>query len=99
MREDSGHGSCPLQILSFFAAAQTIVVDVSRSTNHFVPIETLGAGVDRIPVAAIDRDLLPPSLQETLSAGWQPAVFSAEYGTRGRGLALESERALERAGR
>jgi len=64
-----------VQILSFFAAAQSITVDVSRSANHFVPSETLGAGVDRIPVAAIDKDLLPASLQETLSAGWQPVSF------------------------
>ena len=62
-------------IFNFFAAAQTITVDVSHSTNHFVPSETLGAGVDRIPVAAIDKDLFPPSLQETLKSGWQPLSF------------------------
>ncbi|MGA9903035.1 MAG: hypothetical protein WBQ39_13935, partial [Terriglobales bacterium] len=56
-------------VFSFLAAAQTITVDVSHSTNHFVPRETLGAGVDRIPVAAIDKDFLPSSLQETLSSG------------------------------
>jgi hypothetical protein len=53
-------------ILNFFAAAQTITVDVSHSVNHFAPNETLGAGVDRIPAEAIDKDLLPPSLQESL---------------------------------
>ncbi len=62
-------------VFSFLAAAQTITVDVSHSTNHFVPRETLGAGVDRIPVAAIDKDFLPSSLQETLSSGWQPVSF------------------------
>jgi F5/8 type C domain len=62
-------------ILNLFAAAQTITVDVSHSVNHFVPSETLGAGVDRIPVEAIDKDLLPPSLQETLASGWQPVSF------------------------
>jgi hypothetical protein len=62
-------------ILGLFAAAQTITVDVSHSTNHFVPSETLGAGVDRIPAAAIDKDLLPDSLQTTLSSGWQTVSY------------------------
>jgi hypothetical protein len=62
-------------IFSFFAAAQKITVDVSHSTNHFVPSETLGAGVDRIPADAIDKDLLPPSLQATLSSGWQTVSY------------------------
>jgi hypothetical protein len=62
-------------IFSFFAAAQTITVDVSHSTNHFVPSETLGAGVDRIPAEAIDKDLLPASLQATLSSGWQTVSY------------------------
>jgi hypothetical protein len=64
-----------IQISSLFAAAQTITVDMSHTTNHFVPSETLGAGVDRIPAAAIDADLLPSSLQQTLSSGWQPVSF------------------------
>ena len=34
--------------LAFTAAGQTIAVDISHPTNHFVPKETLGAGVDRI---------------------------------------------------
>lgn len=57
------------------AAAQTITVDVSHPVNHFVPSETLGAGVDRIPAEAIDKDLLPDSLKATLSSGWQPVSF------------------------
>ncbi|MGA9798593.1 MAG: discoidin domain-containing protein [Terriglobales bacterium] len=64
-----------LAISAIFVDAQTITVDVSHSANRFVPNETLGAGVDRIPVAAIDKDLLPASLQETLSSGWQPVSF------------------------
>jgi hypothetical protein len=62
-------------MLTAFAAAQTITVDVSRPTNHFVPSETLGAGVDRIAAEAIDKDFLPDSLQTTLSSGWQPVSF------------------------
>jgi hypothetical protein len=62
-------------ILTVLTAAQTIAVDASHSANHFVPSETLGAGVDRIPAEAIDKDLLPPSLQATLSSGWQTVSY------------------------
>jgi hypothetical protein len=57
------------------AAAQTVVVDISHPTNHFVPNETLGAGVDRIAVEAIDKDLLQPTLEKTLASGWQPVTY------------------------
>jgi hypothetical protein len=59
----------------FSAAGQTIDVDTSRPTNHFVPRETLGAGVDRIAVDAIDKDLLQPTLEQTLASGWQPVTY------------------------
>lgn len=61
--------------LLFPAAAQTITVDVSHPTNHFVPRETLGAGVDRIAVEAIDKDLQQPTLEKTLASGWQPVSY------------------------
>ena len=61
--------------LNVVGAAQTITVDASHPTNDFVPSETLGAGVDRIAVEAIDKDFLPDSLQMTLSSGWQPVSF------------------------
>ena len=61
--------------LSSSVSAQTVVVDASRATNHFIPTETLGAGVDRIPGAAIDRDLVEPTLGQTLASGWQPVTF------------------------
>jgi hypothetical protein len=57
------------------AEAQTIEVDVSHPTNHFVPNQTLGAGVDRIAVDAIDKDLLQPTLDQTLASGWQPVTY------------------------
>jgi hypothetical protein len=60
---------------AFPAAGQTIAVDVSHPTNHFVPRETLGAGVDRIAVEAIDKDLLQPTLEKTLASGWQPVTY------------------------
>jgi hypothetical protein len=62
-------------VLTVFAAAQTITVDVSHSSNHFIPSEALGAGVDRIPVEAIDKDLLPGSLAVTQTSGWQPVSY------------------------
>ncbi len=64
-------------LTSAIAIAQTIQVDITpgHATNHFVPNQTLGAGVDRIPVAAIDKDLEPASLERVLAAGWQPVSY------------------------
>ena len=68
-----------MECLSILAtcAAQNIQVDATpaHSTNHFVPNQTLGAGVDRIPAAAIDNDLLQPTLQQVFAAGWQPVTY------------------------
>ena len=60
---------------AFSASAQTIEIDTSHPTNHFIPRETLGAGVDRIAVEAIDKDLLQPTLDKTLASGWQPVTY------------------------
>ena len=60
---------------SFSAPGQTISIDLSHPTNRFVPKETLGAGVDRIPVEAIDKDVLPPTLEKTQESGWQPVSY------------------------
>lgn len=59
------------------ASAQTVRVDItpSHSINQFVPNQTLGAGVDRIPVAAIDADVLPSALEKALASGWQPVTY------------------------
>ncbi len=61
--------------LAVSAASQTISVDLSHPSNHFIPNETLGAGVDRIAVEAIDKDLLQPTLGKTLASGWQPVTY------------------------
>ncbi len=66
---------CAELSFSLFAAAQTITVDISHPTNHFIPRETLGAGVDRISVEAIDKDLLQPTLTKTEESGWQPVSY------------------------
>ncbi|HEY3927982.1 MAG TPA: discoidin domain-containing protein [Candidatus Koribacter sp.] len=64
-------------IAASVAAAQTIHVDATpaHAVNHFAPNQTLGAGVDRIPVAAIDKDLVEPNLSRTLESGWQPVTY------------------------
>jgi hypothetical protein len=60
---------------AFPCSAQVVEVDITHPTNHFVPKETLGAGVDRIAVEAIDKDLLQPTLGQTLASGWQPVTY------------------------
>ena len=62
-------------LLAFSASAQTIHVDTSRPVNRFIPNQTLGAGVDRIPVAAIDKDLVEPNLSRALDSGWQTVTY------------------------
>src|ERR1700680_4983909 len=67
----------------FFAASvetswsQTIRVDTTsdHSTNSFRPTEALGAGVDRIPLAATDKVFAEPMLSKILSAGWQTGTY------------------------
>ncbi|MGO9088162.1 MAG: discoidin domain-containing protein [Candidatus Sulfotelmatobacter sp.] len=61
--------------LCVMVAAQTVAVDITHATNHFVPKETLGAGVDRISVEAIDKDVLQPTLGRTQASGWQPVSY------------------------
>jgi F5/8 type C domain len=64
-------------LLVVLSSAQTIQVDITpaHSTNRFVPNQTLGAGVDRIPVTAIDKDLIEPTLQQVFASGWQPVTY------------------------
>jgi hypothetical protein len=62
-------------LLAISASAQTIRIDNSHPTNRFVPRETLGAGVDRIHVQAIDTGLVSPNLDAALSSGWQPVSY------------------------
>jgi hypothetical protein len=48
---------------------------MSRPVNRFVPNQTLGAGIDRIPIEAIDTGLTQPNLDAALSSGWQPVSY------------------------
>jgi F5/8 type C domain len=63
--------------LSPRADGQTVQVDItpSHATNHFVPNQTLGAGIDRISAEAIDKDLTPAGLEAVFRSGWQPVTY------------------------
>ena len=64
-------------LLASHTLAQTVDVDItpSHETNHFVPNQTLGAGIDRISTEAIDKDLVPAALEKVFTAGWQPVTY------------------------
>src|SRR5271166_3740922 len=62
-------------LLACLCHAQTIQVDTTHPTNHFVPNQTLGAGIDRIPTEAIDKDFQPASLEKVFASGWQPVTY------------------------
>jgi F5/8 type C domain/Glycosyl hydrolases family 39 len=56
-------------------AAQTVRVDTSNPVNTINPRQSVGAGVDRIPTAAIDHDLTKEALAPVLESGWQPVTY------------------------
>ena len=67
----------PVALFSFAAmlTAQTVRVDADHAVNHINPHTALGAGVDRIPVEAIDHDFTPDMLKQAFAAGWQPVTY------------------------
>ena len=75
MRPRTLLGFFPVVMLSAVAFAQTIEVDITHETNRFVPNQTLGAGIDRIPVAAIDKDFVPSTMDKVFGAGWGPVTY------------------------
>src|SRR5579872_2784950 len=89
--------SCSFAVI---ASAQTVEVDTTHPTNHFIPRETLGAGVDRIAVEAIDKDLQQPTLAQTQESGWQPVTYrqNTELAVR-LGTGIRRERGAIRRGR
>lgn len=56
---------------------QTVRVDITPEhlKNTFRPTEALGAGVDRIPLAATDKIFTEPMIKQILSAGWQTVTY------------------------
>lgn len=57
------------------AAAQTVRVNTTAAVNTIDPRTSVGAGVDRIPVAAIDHDLTKEALAPVQKSGWQPVTY------------------------
>jgi F5/8 type C domain-containing protein len=55
--------------------AQTIRVDISRPVNTLVPTQALGAGIDRMPSAAVEKYFNQPALGSILAAGWQTVSY------------------------
>jgi hypothetical protein len=57
--------------------ANTVRVDATpgHAVNSFVPTETLGAGIDRLPAGAFDKLTNPATMNRVLSAGWQPVSY------------------------
>lgn len=74
-------GTASLLLLAAAAAsaqsAPTVDVDIapSAATNHFIPQQTLGAGLDRISVEAIDHALTPKILAAVKPSGWEPITY------------------------
>jgi hypothetical protein len=64
-----------VSIVSSPAYGQTIRVDTDHSTNSFIPNQSLGAGIDRMPAAAVEKYFNEPALPAVLSAGWQPVTY------------------------
>ena len=52
------------------ASAQTIRVDTTRAVNSFIPNQALGAGIDRLPSAAVEKLFTPGAVSKVLTAGW-----------------------------
>ena len=59
------------------AQGQTIRVDITPDhvANKFIPNQALGAGIDRMSAAAIEKLFTPAALDRVLSAGWQPVTY------------------------
>jgi hypothetical protein len=57
--------------------AQTVRVDATpdHATNSFIPTQTLGAGIDRIASAAVDRVFSQAVIDTVLTAGWQTVSY------------------------
>ena len=55
--------------------AQTIRVETDHAVNSFVPNQALGAGIDRMPAAAVEKYFNQPPLDAVLAAGWQPVTY------------------------
>jgi hypothetical protein len=66
-----------LVLVALFASthAQTIRVETAHAVNSFVPNQALGAGIDRMPAAAVEKYFNQPPVDAVLAAGWQPVTY------------------------
>ena len=62
-------------IVSTTAYCQIVRVDTDHATNSFIPNQSLGAGIDRMPAAAVAKYFGEPPLPAVLAAGWQPVTY------------------------
>jgi hypothetical protein len=62
---------------AIFARAQVIDVDIAPShlRKAFVPNQSLGAGIDRIPKTVIDATFNKATVAKVLEAGWGPVSY------------------------
>ena len=67
--------SVMLFLPSMALTAQTIRINTAAPVNTINPRTSVGAGVDQIPVTAIEHDLTPQALEPVLKAGWQPITY------------------------
>src|SRR5580698_6693958 len=70
--------SCVLALLLLSGLpliAQTVRIDTAAPVNAINPRDSVGAGIDRIPVDAIDHDLTKQALPPVLESGWQPVTY------------------------
>jgi hypothetical protein len=77
-------------------AAQTVRIDTTVALNTIPPRDAVGAGINCIPVQAIDRDLTKQALVPVLQSGMAARDLSPEHGACGGGVALKPGGHLER---
>src|SRR5436309_730306 len=82
LRRSLGFRCRPLLVLTLpdpppAGGPQTIRVNITptHATNTFKPTEAMGAGVDRIPLAATDKIFTESVLKKILSTGWQTVTY------------------------
>ena len=62
-------------VLALCSVAQVIQVDTTRSVNSLIPNQNLGAGIDRLPSAAVEKLFTPAAVSKILTSGWQPVTY------------------------
>jgi len=66
---------CIGPLASLPLVGQTVTVDITHARNSFVPQQTLGAGLDRISMEAIDKALNKSILDQVAPSGWGPITY------------------------